>query len=185
MLPPCLFSGTKIEHKPFFSPIFRAPPGYPGKIPGYPAKKSLISLVSRDIPNFLAPTPSRGRPLPHRKISGLKSLGLCFFFAPDVQHFRSALVCREMLATLFFFLFVFFLLRGMFCPFQRFSFLSQRLGEARRANKILAVLVVFRLLPARKDEEGTGCGFGLAFSKGGEPKTRGNDIRVTPGMTVQ
>ena len=29
--------------------------------------KSLISLVSRDISNFLAPTPSRGRPLPTGK----------------------------------------------------------------------------------------------------------------------
>ena len=31
------------------------------------------------MPNFLAPTPSRGRPLPHQKISGLKSLGLGSF----------------------------------------------------------------------------------------------------------
>ena len=63
----------------FFYQTFRALPGYPGKIPGGPAKKRLISLVSRDISNFLAPTPSRGRPLPHRKISGVKSLGLCSF----------------------------------------------------------------------------------------------------------
>ena len=33
----------------------------------------------RHIPNFLAPSPSRGRPLPRRKISGLKSLGLYSF----------------------------------------------------------------------------------------------------------
>ena len=33
--------------------------------------KSLFSLDLRDIPNFLAPTPSHGRPLPHRKISRL------------------------------------------------------------------------------------------------------------------
>ena len=32
--------GTRIEHKLFFVPLtFRVPPGYPGKIPGYPAKK--------------------------------------------------------------------------------------------------------------------------------------------------
>ena len=31
----------------------------------------------------MAPTPSCGRPLPHRKISGLKSLGLGSFFVPD------------------------------------------------------------------------------------------------------
>ena len=56
----------------FFSQTFRAPPGCPGKIPGYLAKKRLVSLVSRDIPNFSAPTPSRGRPPPHPKISGQK-----------------------------------------------------------------------------------------------------------------
>ena len=43
----------------FFSQTFRASAGYPGKIPGYPAKKVWFSLVSRDIPNFLAPTPSQ------------------------------------------------------------------------------------------------------------------------------
>ena len=68
--------GNENRTRSFFSRTFRAPPGYPGKIPGYPAKKSLISLVSTGIPNFLAPTPSCGRPPPHRKMSGLKSLGL-------------------------------------------------------------------------------------------------------------
>ena len=52
--------------------------------PGISRQKSLISMVSRDIPNFLAPTPSCGRPLTHRKISGLKSLGLGSFFVPDI-----------------------------------------------------------------------------------------------------
>ena len=37
----------------------------------------------RAMPNFWAPTPSRGRPPPHQKISGLKSLGLGSFFVPD------------------------------------------------------------------------------------------------------
>ena len=32
---------------------------------------------------FLAPTRSRGRPPPHQKISGPKSLGLGSFFLPD------------------------------------------------------------------------------------------------------
>ena len=38
--------------------------------------------VSRDKPSFLAPTLSHGRPPPHQKISGLKSLGLGSFFVP-------------------------------------------------------------------------------------------------------
>ena len=51
--------------------------------PGISRQKSLIPWVSRDIPNFLAPTPSRGRPPPHQKICGLKSLGLRSFFVPE------------------------------------------------------------------------------------------------------
>ena len=35
------------------------------------------------LPIFLAPTRSRGRPLPKRKISGLKSLALGSFFVPE------------------------------------------------------------------------------------------------------
>ena len=53
--------------------------------PGISRQTSLISLVSRDIPNFLAPTHSRGRPPPHQKISGLKSLGLGSFFVPEYE----------------------------------------------------------------------------------------------------
>ena len=52
--------------------------------PGISRHKSLIPWVSRDIPNFLAPAPSRGRPPPHQKISGLKSLGLGSFFVPEL-----------------------------------------------------------------------------------------------------
>ena len=71
--------------------------------PGISRIKSLISLVSRDIRNYLALTPSRGRPLPHRVISGFKSLGLCSFFMPEYEiQGRSVagpipwcLVCRE------------------------------------------------------------------------------------------
>ena len=59
-----------------FSGRFRDIPAKSRDIP----QKSLIPWVSRDIPNFLAPTPSRGRPPPHQKISGLKSLGLGSFF---------------------------------------------------------------------------------------------------------
>ena len=36
-----------------------------------------------DIPNFLAPTPSRGRPPHHQRISGPKSLGLCSVVLPE------------------------------------------------------------------------------------------------------
>ena len=74
---------TKIEHKLVSSQTFRVPWGYPGKNSGISRPKSLISLVSRDTPNFLTPTPSRGRPLLHRIISGLKSLGLCSFLVPE------------------------------------------------------------------------------------------------------
>ena len=52
--------------------------------PGISRQKSLVSLISRDIPNFSAPTPSRGRPPPHQKISGLKSLGLGSFFVLEI-----------------------------------------------------------------------------------------------------
>ena len=48
-------------------------------IPG----KNWFPWVSRDKPKFMAPTPSRGRPPPHRKISGPQNLGLGFFFLPD------------------------------------------------------------------------------------------------------
>ena len=41
--------------------------------------KSLVSLSFEDVLNFVVPTPSRGRPPPHRKISELKSLGSCSF----------------------------------------------------------------------------------------------------------
>ena len=66
----------------FFS-NFSGASGISQQNPGISRQKSLIPWVSRDIPNFLAPTPSRGRPPPHQKISGLKSLGLGSFFVPD------------------------------------------------------------------------------------------------------
>ena len=69
----------------FSSHAFRAPPGLPRKIPGYPAKKVGFSLVLRDIPNLLAPPHSRGRPPPQPKISGPKSLGLCSFSLPEIK----------------------------------------------------------------------------------------------------
>ena len=81
---PCSSLGNQNETQTFFSQTLRAPPaGISRQNPGISRRKSLISLVSRGIPNFLAPTPSCGRPLPTRKKSGLKSLGLGSFFVPD------------------------------------------------------------------------------------------------------
>ena len=62
------------------SQTFRAPLGYPSKIPGYPPKKSVFPRFSRDIPNLLVPTPSCGKPPPHRMISRPTSWGLCSFW---------------------------------------------------------------------------------------------------------
>ena len=74
------FSGTQI----LFSQTFRAPPGYPGKNPGISRPKVWFPWVAKDMPSFLAPTHSRGRPPPHWKMSGPKNLGLCSFFLPDI-----------------------------------------------------------------------------------------------------
>ena len=63
----------------FFFSNFVGTAGISRQNPGISQQTILISLVSRDIPNFLAPTRSRGRSLPKRKISGLKSLGLGSF----------------------------------------------------------------------------------------------------------
>ena len=72
----------KLNTNFFFLKLFGHRRDIPAKSRDIPPK-SLISLVSRDIPNFLAPTHSRGRPPPHPKISGPKSLGLGSFFFPD------------------------------------------------------------------------------------------------------
>ena len=79
---PTYFSEQKLNTNFFFSK-FSGAAGISRQNPGISRQKHLISLVSRDIPKFLAPTPSHGRPLPKRKISGPKSLGLGSFFVPD------------------------------------------------------------------------------------------------------
>ena len=56
----------------FFFSNFSGTPGISQQNPGISRPKSLISLVSRDVSNFLARTHSRGRPPPHWKISGPK-----------------------------------------------------------------------------------------------------------------
>ena len=55
----------------FFLKLFGHFRDIPAKSRDIPPK-SLISLASRDISNFLAPTPSCKRPPPHRKISDSK-----------------------------------------------------------------------------------------------------------------
>ena len=74
----------------FFS-NFSGAPGISRQNPGISRQKVWFPWVSKDIPNLLAPTPSRGRPLPHPRISGPKSLGLGSFFLPDFMC-RSGLV---------------------------------------------------------------------------------------------
>ena len=70
----------KIEHEFYFSNLLGAP-GISRQNPGISRQKVWFSWVSRDTPNFLAPTPSRGRTRP--KISGPKNLGLGSFILPD------------------------------------------------------------------------------------------------------
>ena len=65
-----------------FSNFVRTP-GHPNQNPGISRQNVWFSWASRDIPSIVAPTHSRGRSPPHRKISGPKSLGLCSFFLPD------------------------------------------------------------------------------------------------------
>ena len=76
----------KLSTNLFFS-NFPGTSGISRQNPGISRQKSLVSLVSRDIPNFSAPAPSRGRPPPHPKISGPKSLGLGSFFLPEDGQF--------------------------------------------------------------------------------------------------
>ena len=78
-----LFLGNGNWTQTYFFSNFSGTSGISRQNPGISRPKSLISLVSRDVSNFLAPTRSRGRPPPHPKISGPKSLGLGSFFLPD------------------------------------------------------------------------------------------------------
>ena len=77
--------GQKMSTNLFFLKLFGHSRDIPAKLRDIPQQKSLISLVSKDIPNFLAPTPSCGRPPPRQKMSGLKSLGLGSVFVPEKQ----------------------------------------------------------------------------------------------------
>ena len=75
------FLGNENWIQTFLFSNFSGTSGISRQNPGISRQKCLASLVSRDIPNFLAPTPSRGRPPPHRRNSGPKSLGLFLFLA--------------------------------------------------------------------------------------------------------
>ena len=60
-------------HRDFKKMLSQAEKLGTGEIQAF-SEENLISLVSRDMPDFLSPAPSCGRPLPHPKRSGLKSL---------------------------------------------------------------------------------------------------------------
>ena len=85
---------TRIEHKLFSLKCFGRPRGYPAKHPGISSPKVWFSWVSKDIPNFLAPTPSPGRTPPHPKISGPKVwVGVPFSCLILIQkHFKTVTV---------------------------------------------------------------------------------------------
>ena len=86
LLPDLLFELFFRERKlntDFFSQTFRAPPGYPCKIPGYPAKKIWFSWFRGTCRTFRPPPLRVKDPHPTPKISGPKSLGLGSFFLPD------------------------------------------------------------------------------------------------------
>ena len=75
--------GAKKRTQTYFSQTFRASPGYLGENRGISRPQVWFPWVWSDILNFLTPTRSRGRPPPHRKISGPKRLGLCSFLLPE------------------------------------------------------------------------------------------------------
>ena len=74
----------KIEHKLIFLKLFGHRRDIPAN-PGISRQKSLISLVSRDIPNFWPPPLHVEDPHPTRKISGPKSLCLRSSFVPELR----------------------------------------------------------------------------------------------------
>ena len=67
----------------FFFSNFSGAPGISRQKSRDVPPKVWFPSVSKDIPNFLDPTPSRGRPPPHPKVSGPKSLGLGSFLLPE------------------------------------------------------------------------------------------------------
>ena len=80
------FVGNGKCARSFFAQTFWTPPGVrdiPAKFPGHPgflSSKPKEDKVSRAGTKFLATTPSRGRPPPHRAVSGPKNLIFVLFF---------------------------------------------------------------------------------------------------------
>ena len=75
---------TRAEHK-HFSQTFSGNSGVSEQNPGISRQKVCFPLVSRVIPNFLAPTPSCGRTPPHQRISGAKVWAWAPFFCLNLQ----------------------------------------------------------------------------------------------------
>ena len=61
-----------------------SPWNIPAKAPAYPAKRFVCARLRGTYRTFWPPTPSRGRPPPHRKIVRPKGLTLCSFCLPDL-----------------------------------------------------------------------------------------------------
>ena len=86
------YKGPKIEHKRF---VLRLSGCIPAQLSGYPAQKFGYAGFQWTYRTFLAPTPSRGRHPPHRKVSRRKSLSLCSLFLPGTQICNCH--CRQLL----------------------------------------------------------------------------------------
>ena len=80
------FSGAEKWARSFFAQTFWTPPGVrdiPAKFPGHPgflSSKPKEDKVPRAGTKFSATAPSRGRPPPHRAVSGPKNLIFVLFF---------------------------------------------------------------------------------------------------------
>ena len=77
--PPLLRQGEIIEHQGFSSNFSDAP----SQDSGISLQHVCFPWVSREIQNFLAATPSHGRPPPYQKTSRPKSFSLYSFFLPE------------------------------------------------------------------------------------------------------
>ena len=76
--PSMVYRARELNTNLFFLNFSGRPQDIPQN-PGIPCEKVWFHWASKDISDFLAPTPSRERPPPHLKISGPESLGLGSF----------------------------------------------------------------------------------------------------------